>query len=167
MNENETGLKEHHQFRDFLYWNAVAAVPVVTASLAIIRSSIIWFVIYLFVCIACLLILYKFYCSHCPHYIYGGHSMRCMFFWGVPKIFAPRPVPLSIFEKALSIAAPSVAILFPLYWLIREPGLLLIFILSVFVLVVTARRYECCRCVYFGCPSNCVPEEMRKRSLQD
>lgn len=167
MKKHETRLKDHHQFRDFLYWNIVAAVPIVSASLAIIRNSISWFIIYLVVCIAVVLVVYKFYCSHCPHYIYGGNSTKCMFFWGVPKIFAPRPGPLSFFEKAVSMAAPCVVILFPLYWLIREPGLLVIFILSTVVLATTARRYECRRCVYFECPSNCVPEEMRNRSLQD
>ncbi len=156
MKRNETALKEHHQFQDFLYWNAVAAVPIVTACIALFRISIVCFFVYILICVAALLMLYKFFCTHCPHYIHGEISTKCMFFWGVPKMFPPRPGPLNFLEKSLSIVAPAVVVLFPLYWLIKTPGLLVIFVLSTTVLFATVRRYECHRCVYFECPSNCA-----------
>ncbi len=161
MKKNETTLKEHHQFQDFLYWNAVAAVPIVTACIAIFRISIVFLFVYILICVAAVFMVYKFYCTHCPHYMYGGNSTKCMFFWGVPKIFPSRPGPLNFLDKSVLIAAPAIFILFPIYWLIKAPGLLVIFILSLAILFATVRRYECRRCVYFECPSNCVPEEVK------
>ena len=162
MNEPEARLKMYHSFFDYLYWNLVAAVPVVTACVSIFKISIVWFVIYILVCIALILIVYRFYCTHCPHYIQGVGTTRCMFFWGMPKFFESRPGPLNLFEKAVSLIAPVVLVLFPLYWLIQQMDLLVIYVLSLAVLGLTIRRYECGRCIYFDCPANCAPEERSK-----
>ncbi len=167
MKENETDLKKHHSFQDFLYWNTVVAVPIFTAFVAIFEISVGWFIVYLLICIGTALMVYKFYCSHCPYYVHGGKHIKCMFFWGVPKFFPPRPGSLSFLEKSVSIAAPVILVLFPLYWLIQAPQLLIIFVLSLAVLLATARRYECRRCVFFECPSNCVPDELKEQSEQE
>jgi hypothetical protein len=46
-----------------------------------------------------------------------------------------------------------------------QPGLLVIYLLSMGVLGLTLRRYECKRCVYFQCPSNCVPEGLKNNII--
>jgi len=46
MNETEIGLKMQHRFVDFLYWNMVVALPILTACVAIFKDSLVWMVIY-------------------------------------------------------------------------------------------------------------------------
>lgn len=165
MNKSNTQLKADHKFTDYIYWNLVAAVPFLTACVAIIKDSVAWLILYLILCILTVIFVYKFYCSHCPHYIKGATTTKCMFFWGIPKFFKSKPGPLILYEKAVSIIAPIIILLPPLYWLRLQPGLLIIYFLSLTVLVTTIRRNECCRCVYFHCPANCVPEDIRRRDL--
>lgn len=161
MKENKPQLKTHHTFFDFLYWNLVVAVPLITACIAILKNSFVWFIFYIIVCIFLVILIYRFYCTHCPHYIQGADTTKCMFFWKIPKYFKPRPGPLNIFDKAVSLIAPAILILFPLYWLYMQLDLLLIYLLSLAVLGATIRRYECGRCIYFHCPVNCVPEGIK------
>ena len=35
------------------------------------------------------------------------------------------------------------------------------YILSIGVMGATLRRHECGRCIYFQCPANCVPEDLK------
>jgi len=139
MNEQETQLKTQHNFGDFLYWNLVVSVPFITACMAIARESILWLICYIITCILLVMVIYKFYCTHCPHYIQSPKNTKCMFFWGIPKFFKE-----------------FVIVLLPLYYLLLQPGFLVIYFLSVMVLCTTLRRYECKRCVYFQCPVNCA-----------
>jgi hypothetical protein len=161
MEEFETGLKRQHRFVDFLYWNMLVALPIITACIGIFKVSPAGMFIYIIICILLVAVIYRFYCTHCPHYVQGVKTTRCMFFWRMPKFFDARPAPLSLFEKTVSFAAPAIIMLIPLYWLISQPGLLVIYVLSVAVLLTTARRYECSRCVYFNCPVNRVPEDIK------
>ncbi len=52
--------------------------------------------------------------------------------------------------------------LFPVYWLVRDPLLLGGYVVSWALFFLTARRYECVRCINFECPMNRVPGEVRK-----
>lgn len=162
MHDHRTPLKTRHRFSDFLFWTVSAAVPFLTACIAIGRASIPGLIFYLAVFVFLLGAVYKFYCTHCPHYVEGAGKTRCMFFWGLPKFFPARPGPLNRFEKAVSIAAPAVLLLIPLYWLVKQPGFLAIYVLSAVSLLAGIRRHECARCIYFDCPSNRVPEEQRE-----
>jgi len=163
MNGPEKQLKKRHEFLDYLYWNLVLSVPIITACMAILRDSVLWFIFYAIACIALIISIYRFFCTHCPYYIRGHRTTKCMFFWGIPKFFKSRPEPLNLFEKAVSIIAPVIIILLPLYWLIFELDLLVIYLLSLAVLFSTIRRNECGRCIYFHCPVNCVPEDIRHK----
>jgi len=163
MGEIESGVKKQHRFTDFLYWNMFVALPIMTACTAIFKESPVWMVVYIIICIFLVAVIYRFYCTHCPHYVQGAKTTKCMFFWGMPKFFDSRPGPLSLFEKTMSFAAPVIIALIPLYWLILQPGLLAVYILSVAVLVATMRRNECSRCIYFHCPVNRVSEDIKVR----
>ena len=160
MNPTETPLKTRHTFLDFLYWSLLVSVPFIAACLAIVEKSIMWLILYIMACISLVLVIYRFYCIHCPHYHKSGRTLKCMFFWGMPKFFKSKSGPLSLTETSVSVMALVVIIILPAYWLLLKPGLLVIYLLSVVVLGLTLRRYECKRCVYFNCPSNCVPEEL-------
>jgi len=167
MNEPEIRLKTRHSFTDFLYWNLALSVPIITACVAIIRNSVWGFILYVIVGLGLVMVIYRFYCTHCPHYIQGKGATRCMFFWGIPKIFEAKPGPLSMFERIVSLTAPVIMILLPLYWLVLEPALLVVYVLSMTVFIMTVRRNECGRCIYYDCPVNCVPESARERSMEE
>ncbi len=161
MNGSEKKLKKKHEFADHLYWNLVLSVPVITACMAILKDSVLWFIFYALACLSLVISIYRVFCSHCPHYIQGHRTTKCMFLWGIPKFFKSRPEPLNLFEKAVSIMAPTVMILLPVYWLAFQLDLLVIYSLSLGVLFSTIRRNECGRCIHFHCPVNCVPEDKR------
>lgn len=164
MDGPETKLKKKHAFADHVYWNLVLSVPIVSACVAILRDSVFWFVLYAIVCGVLITSIYRFFCTHCPHYIESHRTTKCMFFWGIPKFFESRPEPLNLFEKSVSIIAPAIMMCLPLYWLFFELDLLVIYFLSLAVLVLTIRRNECGRCIHYHCPVNCVPEDIRRQA---
>ncbi len=164
MNDSACELKKQHGFADFLYWNLVIAVPFITACAAILKYSAAWLILYLIAGLAGVITIYKFYCTHCPHYIRNTGTTKCMFFWGLPKFFKPAPGPLSLLEKTVTFLTVMVIVMLPVYWLILQPGFMIIYIMSLAVFVITVRRNECGRCIYFNCPANAVPDDMRKTS---
>jgi len=161
MDMQKLPLRERYTFIDYLYYMTLVAVPAFTAFHAIANYSIVWLIFYLVLCIAAGVVIIRFYCTHCPHYTRGGRTTRCMFMWGMPKFFESRPGPLSLLDKTIAIIAPIILIIFPLYWLFQQIGLLTIFVLSLVVFMSTVRRNECRRCIYFECPVNKVPEDMK------
>ena len=157
-----TRLKERHTLKDCLYWNLFALIPLSLAVTAIGRSSIAWVVIYLLVYIGHFLILeYRFFCTHCPHYCNDAATTKCMFLWFVPKFFKKNPGPLSGTDLAMMGVGFAIAIFFPIYWLVRSLDLALPYFLSWAVLLMTVNRYECGRCIFFNCPANPVCKEER------
>ncbi len=158
MIHSQEGLKSRYRFTDFLFYTCLLAVPVLTAVLAILNHSVGWAIVYIALGAAAAALLLKFYCSRCPHYTREGNSLNCIFFWGLPKFFTPRPGPLQMMDRAVSIGAAAVVLVFPLYWLFLEPGLLLLFALSAAGFAAGVRRNECSRCLYFDCHANAVPE---------
>lgn len=161
MKQPETQLKTRHTFLDFLYWILVVSVPFLTACVAIAEKSMVWLVIYIIACISLVMVLLRFYCIHCPHYHQEGKTLKCMFFWWMPKFFKAKSTPLSLLEKLISLMTCLIIIMLPIYWLLLQPGLLVIYLLSIGVLGATLRRYECKRCIYFQCPANHVPEDVK------
>jgi hypothetical protein len=154
-------LRKRYSFSDFLYYTAFAAVPFFTAFYAIFNRSTGWFVFYFLLCLFSATLLYRYYCTHCPHYTREGRLTKCMFFPGMPKFFQPRPGPLGFLDKTIVFIASAVVIILPLFWLFQQPGLLIIFILSLSVFWVTIRRNECVRCIYFDCPVNKVAQDLK------
>lgn len=153
-------LKTSHGIFDCLYWNLFALIPILTACVAIGRRSVFWLVVYILMALAQFLILqYRFFCSHCPHYTREGRTTKCMFIWGIPKYFKPRTEPLGPLGKLVLAVGLGVVVLFPIIWLRFSTYLLLNYLLSVAVMALTMRRYECGRCLFFDCPVNTVPQE--------
>jgi hypothetical protein len=156
-------LKQSYTFTDFLFYACLLAVPLLTAILAIGRSKPGWAILYVLLALAMSLLMLKFYCTRCPHYTREGESLNCIFFWKLPKFFKPRPGPLDLLDKLILFAALAAVVLFPLPWLFKEPGLLIIFLLSVAGFAASVRRNECARCIYFECPVNLVSEQERSQ----
>lgn len=158
--DERTCLKDKHSFFDYIYWLLVLSVPVVTASIAMYRLSIFWFVGYLVVSGGLVAVFMRVFCSHCPHYDTGAKTLRCMFFWGFPKVFQARPGQLKMWEKAVTvIAAAFLFLLLPAPGLLEHPELLTVYVLSLGVLLLSVLRNECGRCTYAECMLNRVAPE--------
>lgn len=157
MEPFENRIKKQHRFQDYLYWNLTLAVPLITAMIAIAQRTAAGLVGFILLFVLTAGLLYRFFCPHCPHYIQGEKSTRCMFFWGIPKFFPEKPGPLSALEKTVSFAAPLVLLVFPLPWLLDNFGLLLIYCMSLAVAGLSIWRQECVRCAFRHCPANRVP----------
>ena len=160
--DTKNRLNTRYTSLDYIYWNLFAAIPLITAFMAIFKSSLTWALVYILVFLAQFLIVeYRFFCSHCPHYCQDGHTTKCLFIRGVPKYFKARPFPLTLLDKFMMILGFLVILLFPIYWLFFQPLLLVIYLLSWTVFGLTLKRYECNRCIYFNCPANSVPNNLR------
>ena len=156
-------LKMEHKFQDFLYWNFVTLTILFSAGLAIGISSTGWLLAYIFIIFFHFNILEQyFFCTHCPYYPAEGKKLRCMMNWGWPKHFKPSPYPPGKFDLAITSMGFIVLLLFPLPWLLKIPFLLGTYLVSILIFLLTIWRYECSRCIYFGCPFNRVSAEVRK-----
>jgi len=157
-------LKTRYSFSDFLFYICLLAVPVFTAILAIFKHSNGGAVAFGVLAVGVNVLLLKFFCTRCPHYAREGKYLKCIFFWGLPKFFDRRPGPLDFIDKVVVFGAPTVLLLFPLYWLLLEPGLLVVYLLSLAGFGTAIYRNECERCIYFECPVNKVPETLRNQN---
>ena len=161
MIQSEQQLKKEYRFKDFLFYTALLTIPLLTAMMAVARHSRQWVVFYILFAIAMLALVLKFYCTRCPHYTRKGNTVKCLFIWGLPKWFAPRSGSLTKMDISVAWGAFILLVAFPIYWLILEPGLLIVYGLSFGTLVAAVRRSECERCIYFECPANQVPASLR------
>jgi len=150
-------LKTRYSFSDFLFYTCLLAVPFITAFLAIIKNSVWWTIAFVGLAAGMTALILRFYCTRCPHYTRAGQSLKCIFFWGLPKFFNIRPGALDVLDKAVAFGATAVLLIFPLYWLLLEPGLLIVYMLSLIGFGAAVYRNECGRCIYFECPANKVP----------
>ncbi|MBW2356342.1 MAG: hypothetical protein JRF23_06160 [Deltaproteobacteria bacterium] len=155
--EDRIEVREDYAFSDWLYYTAAALVPLFTGAVAIYPQSALGLVSYGGVVLAGVAVVMHLFCTHCPHYQKPGRFLKCIFFWGLPKFFAPRNGSLTRLEKLVAVAAMGLVLFFPLAWLAEEPGLLLVYLLSLAVFLATVRRHECRRCVFSDCPANAVP----------
>ena len=147
--------KTAYTFSDYVYWNLMLAVPVVTALSAIFSRSVPWGVAYLAASLILVGVLLRFFCSHCPHYTREGGRVYCIFYWGLPKWFQPRTEPPTPIDHAISVGAVFLWGLFPMYWLFNDPGLLIIYLVSLVTFGWTMKKTECRHCIYEECPANC------------
>jgi hypothetical protein len=60
----------------------------------------------------------------------------------------------------------SVLAFFPVFWLVQEWPLLIIYFLGIAGLVMSISLNECSRCVNFACGNCGVPEELRRAYLR-
>jgi len=119
-------------------------------------QSATWASVYfLFVGFAMLFLLGYGLCSHCP-YIYPEYK-DCLFPpWGriYHMIFNYRPGALSAFDKACCFATFIGILAIPIYWLLKTPAILVVFLLFYGATIGGFVLYECKRCQHFSCPFN-------------
>jgi hypothetical protein len=156
METGHPGPRTRYRFGDWLFYSLMAAVPLLTAAVAIYPESILGLIGYLALLGAGGGWTLFFFCRHCPHYTRDEPRLKCIFFWGLPKFFQPRPGPPSLAEKLAAAAGLLVLFVFPLAWLVEDPGLLAVYLLSAGVLAAALRRWECPRCTFSDCPANRV-----------
>ncbi|MDI9395238.1 MAG: hypothetical protein QM426_07405 [Euryarchaeota archaeon] len=156
-------LKTEYSAKDRLYWNFLNVIPFLVGSIAIARDSLKLVAVYIGIALFFFLVLeLRFVCTHCPYYILSKGCVKCRMLPGLPKIFKARPGLHSFFEKTVALLGALLIFLFPVYWLIRDPLLLGAYIVSWTLFFLTARRYECVRCINFECPVNRVPADVEK-----
>jgi len=161
MIHSQNELKNRYRFSDFLFYICLLSVPFVTAVFSILKNSVWWTIAFTGLAVGITALILRFYCTRCPHYTREGKNLKCIFFWGLPKFFNKRPGKLDVVDKAVTFSASIVLLIFPLYWLWMEPGILIVYILSLIGFGAAIYRNECERCIYFDCPANRVPKEIR------
>ncbi|MGB9929427.1 MAG: hypothetical protein ACPK85_13665 [Methanosarcina sp.] len=156
-------LKTKHEFKDFLYWSFVTLVLLSSAGIAIGIYSTNWLLAYILLAFFHFYVLeQRFFCTHCPYYSGDGKKVSCMMNWGWPKYFRPRPYPPGKFDLVITSLGFIIVIFFPLPWLFKEIFLLGAYLVSMLIFLLTIWKYECSQCIYFGCPFNRVPADLRK-----
>ncbi len=155
-------LKKSYSFSDCLFWVAMALVPVMVAGGAVAAESGLWAAIYVLILLAVNLgIVVRLFCTRCPHYRKEG-KVHCLFMWAMPRIYPARQGGLTSLDKLILAAGGILMVLFPLPWLLLHPWSLIIYLLSASLFAAGLRRFECCRCIYFGCPLNTVPGQVKQ-----
>jgi hypothetical protein len=152
----------------FLYFKIITAVPVFAALVAIARHADgwTWPLVYVALCLAHAGIMYAIKCPYCAYYKLESPRHRCFIWWGAPKLFRPRT---GREPRYVGIYAPIgmlVLALFPVYWLLSDWVLLVLYVLGLVGLVASIGMHQCPRCLHFDCPHNQVPEEVRDRHLR-
>jgi hypothetical protein len=82
----------------------------------------------------------------------------------VPAVFRARPVPQNFVERIGVKLLLLLSILFPVYWLLQNLELLIIYLLSIAALLITMIRGECTRCAHLNCSHN-IASHSEKKSI--
>lgn len=157
--QGQKGIKPKHTYLDFLYFKLLTAVPLVAVIAGFWQTNPFMIIPYGVWIAIHMAMVYRLLCTHCPHYgAYGGKT-QCLYLWGIPPVYKARPNPQTFLEKTGVQLLLLVSILFPVYWLSEHWELLLIYLLSIAVLLITMMRYECSRCAHLACVHNRVPRD--------
>lgn len=148
----------------YVFYKMLTFIPVSIAFVAIIRysSGFLWPLVYALLLIGHAAVMYSIKCPHCAYYKRNGRTLKCFMWWGVPKLYKPRQGPE---KKYVGVYAPIgmlILTLYPIYWLRYEWELLMVFILSIAVVILSIGQTECSRCLNFECSHNTVPEDLQK-----
>jgi len=139
--------------KDFLYWLIFVLLPLIIGSVAIIRHSFWWFLFYLVVIAGGIFGLwYQFICPGCPYYKQSTDTCKCMFLWGIPRFYSAKNRPYKLYELILGYFGIGIVFIYPFLWLVFQPLLLILYLLSLGLFILTVVRYECKRCGHKGCP---------------
>lgn len=133
--------------------------------IAIYPYSIAWFTAYLVFLLIGNLYLFGFcLCARCPHY-----GTNCIFLFGKPiaKIYKFRPGPMSPIDKICAPLMPIGMLGIPMYWLIKEPVLLALFLVIGMACMLCLFVLKCRRCKHFSCPFNLVKKRVKTTILQE
>jgi len=159
----QTALAAKPELSRYIYYKLLVLIPVSAALIAIVRHADSWFwpFVYIGLCLGHAGIMFTIKCPHCPYYQMGDKTLKCFMWWGMPKLYKARHGPESKFVGVYAPIGMLVLTVFPIYWLRFEWELLLLFLLSIVVVVMSIGQTECPRCLNFECPHNRVDESVR------
>jgi hypothetical protein len=123
---------------------------VLTATFAIVQSSVVWTVIYLIgILLSCLVIIYSF-CTKCPCRKTGcGHIIPGI----LTRFFSPRPeVPYTFMDKTGVVVPLVFMVVFPQYWLLAQPGYSILFAVLCLIAAADIQFFVCKGCTNCFCP---------------
>ncbi len=130
-------------------------IPIVGAY-GIYIESILWGVIYtIYFGVGPFYLLGRHFCSHCP---YPCEHSTCLFQpYQIPKkLFKYKPTPMTTLDKIITFFSFAPMSIIPLFWLYKNPCLLIIFITANVAMYGAFFFYFCKRCRNYNCPINRV-----------
>ena len=165
----KTGLLKEVPYSMFVFYKIATFVPAFAGIYAIYMfgESLGWVIGYLLVFMIHVSIVYRLKCTHCSYYKNPGRSLKCMWLWGMPKIFNDRPGPESAVSKAYIPFGMAVVAFFPVYWLLNSWILLVLYFVSIAVLVSALFLFTCSKCTFFDCAHNRVSGELKEAYSAD
>lgn len=158
------GISMKPTFTRFIYYKLLTLVPVSAAITAMVRhaDSLAWPVLYVLACLLHASVMNAAKCPHCPYYRRGDRTFGCFIWWGTPKLWRNRNGPEARWVGTYAFFGMAFLTLFPVYWLLREWPLLLIYLFGIGGLVLSIGLHECARCLNFDCGHCGVPEDLKK-----
>jgi hypothetical protein len=158
-------LLERIPFAMFIYYKIATFIPAFIGMYAIYRygESSLWVFGYVLTFLIHVSIVYRIKCPHCTYYQLPGKKLQCMWLWGIPKIYRENPNPESPLNRVYVPVGMAVVMFFPVYWLLSNLLLLVLYFVFTAVMVASLFMSTCSRCTYFGCTHNRVPKEVKGR----
>jgi len=125
----------------------------------------------------------RFLCSHCPFYAREGRFLKCMAPNPFPKLWRPRPWPMSGYERLIIAAFSGFILIFPAAvlagsiplllgrpesrsFLLAAAGLEMALALAALQFCYLMARCFCKNCVNLSCPFNRVPAPLAEKYLK-
>lgn len=148
----------------YIYYKLMTLIPVSAAVIGIFRhaNSWIWLWLYIGLCLSHALVMNAIKCPHCDYYKMGERTFSCFMWWRMPRLYKSRVGRESRFVGIYAPIGMLMLTIYPTLWLWKQWELLLIYLLSVVVVVLSIGHNECSRCLNFDCGHNTVSESVRK-----
>jgi hypothetical protein len=128
----------------------ILAAAVITATVAILQTSVIWAVLYIIgIFLSCLVLIYSF-CTKCPCRKTGcGHVIPGK----LTRFFPPREEGPYTFWDRTGVVVPIVfMIVFPQYWLLSHPTFFYLFVGLCLIAAADIQFFVCKGCNNRFCP---------------
>jgi hypothetical protein len=128
----------------------ILAAAVVTATVAILQTSVLWAVLYIIgIFLSCLVLIYSF-CTKCPCRKTGcGHVIPGK----LTRFFPPREEGPYTFSDRTGVVVPIVfMIVFPQYWLLSHPTFFYLFVGFCLIAAADIQFFVCKGCNNRFCP---------------
>ncbi|MEW6079621.1 MAG: hypothetical protein AB1724_17575 [Thermodesulfobacteriota bacterium] len=156
----------HFTFKDVASYYLIIAPTLLLGGAGIYHASGWWLIVsWLLIIIGCFsFVLTRVLCSHCPHYVEAGSSLKCRANYGSPKIWKYRPGPMTFWEKVVFFAGFAIVWGYPLLFMIIEFQLflLIVYLVASSGFLMTLKTNSCTQCMNFACPMNAVPDKVRE-----
>ena len=152
---------------DFLHEKLITLVPLLIALIALFRysGSLTWPILYLVIIGAHMTHILIQRCPHCEYYKAETKWLECLWWSWAPKIRKKKTGPPPKYIRPYTFVAVLVITLYPIYWMIFQWELLILYVLSWGILALSIYTAGCARCIDFECKNNAVPKEIKDAYL--